>query len=116
MNEAVRASAGHEDTGAEIDRGERLVLVARFRAQPGCAHALRDRLRHMVRLTVVEPGCLRYELHEDHGDPEHLVLLEVWRDQVALDRHMGTEHVRALVKDVPQLAVGEIEMLHLRPL
>jgi quinol monooxygenase YgiN len=116
MNGAVGASAGHEDDGADVGKGERLVLVARFRAQHGRADALRSRLQQMVRLTVVEPGCLRYELHEDQGDPEHLVLLEVWRDQVALDRHMETEHVRGLVRDVPQLAVGDIEMLHLRPL
>ena len=116
MNEAVYASAGHQDDGADVERGKRLVLVAQFRAQHGRADALRSRLQRMVRLTVVEPGCLRYELHEDQGDPEVLVLLEVWRDQVALDRHMETEHVRHLVRDVPELVIGDIEMLHLRPL
>jgi quinol monooxygenase YgiN len=116
MNGPVRGSGRPEDAGGHVGVDERLVLVARFRAQPGRADALRSRLQQMVRLTVVEPGCLRYELHEDQGDPEHLVLLEVWRDQVALDRHMETEHVRGLVRDVPQLAVGDIEMLQLRPL
>ena len=116
MNEAVCASAGHQDDGTDVERGKRLVLVAQFRAQHGRADALRSRLQRMVRLTVVEPGCLRYELHEDQGDPEVLVLLEVWRDQVALDRHMETEHVRHLVRDVPELVIGDIEMLHLRPL
>jgi quinol monooxygenase YgiN len=70
----------------------------------------------MVRMTVVEAGCLRYELHEDQGDPEHLVLVEMWRDPCALDQHMRTQHVQDLLEDVPELAVGDIEMLRLRPI
>lgn len=99
-----------------MNEADRLVLVARFRAQPGRAEMLRSRLMEMVSMTVVEAGCLRYELHEDQGDPEHLVLLEMWRDRCALDQHMQTHHVQDLLKDVPDLAIGEIEMLRLRPI
>ena len=41
MNGAVCASAGREDDGADVGKGKRLVLVARFRAQHGRADALR---------------------------------------------------------------------------
>ena len=115
MNVAVPSLADNAGGGPGAAGEDPLVLVARFRARPGRADLLRNRLMEMVSMTVVEAGCLRYELHEDHGDPEHLVLLEMWRDQPALDQHMQTDHVQALLKDVPELAAGDIEMLRLRP-
>jgi quinol monooxygenase YgiN len=116
MNEAEPGSAEQVSRGGGAEREEQLVLVAQFRAHPGRADVLRSRLVEMVRLSGVEPGCLRYELHVDEGDAEHLVLLEMWSDQCALDRHMQTHHVQGLLKDVPQLAIGDIEMLQLRPI
>ena len=116
MNEAETSSADQVSRGGGAEREERLVLVAQFRAHPGRADALRSRLVEMVRLSGVEEGCLRYELQVDEGDAEHLVLLEMWRDQRALDQHMRRHHVQGLLKDVPQLAIGDIEMLRLRPI
>ena len=37
-------------------------------------------------------GCIRYELLQDMKNPQHLIMLEEWEDQVALDRHLSSEH------------------------
>lgn len=116
MNEAEPSSAGQVSRGAGTEPEARLVLVARFRAHPGRADMLRSRLVEMGRLSGAEAGCLRYELHQDEGDAEHLVLLEMWSDQCALDQHMQTHHVQDLLTDMPELAIGDIEMLRLRPI
>lgn len=116
MNEAETSSPDQVSRGGAAEREERLVLVAQFRAHPGRADLLRSRLVEMVRLSGVEEGCLRYELHEDEDAAEHLVLIEMWRDQRALDQHMQTHHVQGLLEDVPELAIGDIEMLPLRPI
>lgn len=115
MNEAAPTSADAGRPGRGAAGEGPLVMIARFRARPGRADMLRSRLVTMVEMTVVEAGCLRYELHVDEGDPEHLVLVEMWRDGFTLDQHMHTRHVRDLLQDLPELAVGDIEMLRLHP-
>ncbi len=106
--------------GGAPDRGSAdeaaVALVARFQARDGAAEVLRARLQEMVRLTNMEPGCLRYELHEDELDDHHLVILETWADPRSLDEHMQTTHVKALVTDVPRLAANDIQILRLRRL
>lgn len=93
-----------------------LVLVAQFYAQPEGEEKLKARLLDMADRTVGERGCLRYEIHQEEADPRHFVLLESWADQAALDVHMDTPHVQALLKDVPTLTVSDIELLRLRKL
>jgi quinol monooxygenase YgiN len=89
-------------------------MLARFEARSGLAAVLRSRLQEMVRLTVVEPGCARYELHQVEDDPAQLLLIEQWETQEKLDVHMETDHVRALIADVPNLAVRDIEIIRLQ--
>lgn len=37
-------------------------------------------------------GCIRYELLQDMKNPQHLIMLEEWENQEALDRHLSSEH------------------------
>jgi len=39
-----------------------------------------------------EPGVLTFDLFEDLADPEHFVLIESYRDELAMDRHKETAH------------------------
>lgn len=97
-----------------MDADGTVLMLARFEARGGLAAVLTSRLQEMVRLTVVEPGCVRYELHQLEDDPAQLVLIEQWETQEKLDDHMETDHVRALITDVPNLAVRDIEIIRLR--
>lgn len=91
-----------------------VIMIARFQARDGRAGLLRARLQDMVRRTLAEPGCERYELHELEDDPAQLLILEHWDTQRSLDAHMETDHVKALISDVPDLAARDIEITRLR--
>jgi quinol monooxygenase YgiN len=39
-----------------------------------------------------EPGILRFDVLTDRGDPAHLVLVEVYRDEAAAAAHKETAH------------------------
>ena len=39
-----------------------------------------------------EPGCLRFEVLEDQGDPNHFFFYEVYRDEQALEAHRAAPH------------------------
>lgn len=39
-----------------------------------------------------EPGCLRFDVIQDHEDSNRLYLYEVYRDRAAFDAHLQTPH------------------------
>ena len=91
-----------------------LTLVATFQAKPGTRGQLAERLQEMVTLTKPEPGCVRYDLHVDRKDDHRFVFIETWADELALDTHMETEHVQALLADAPHLTTNGLQLLKLQ--
>lgn len=49
-----------------------------------------------------EPGCLRFDVIQDAGDPNRIWLYEVYQDEVAFEAHLQSPHLikwRDTVKD-----------------
>ena len=42
--------------------------------------------------SLAEPGVLRFDVIQDQGDPAHVVLVEVYRDEEASAAHKLTPH------------------------
>lgn len=42
-----------------------------------------------------EPGILRFDVLADRGDPAHVVLVEIYRDEAAVAAHKETAHYAA---------------------
>ncbi len=60
-----------------------------------------------------EPGNNFYALHKSKTDPQLYVVRENYRDQAAVDAHMGSDHFKAGFKKMGPLLAGapEIELL-----
>lgn len=59
---------------------------------------LDDFVRHVVdhaARSLDEPGCLRYDVLQDAGDPLTICLYEVFRSEADLDVHHEQEHYHA---------------------
>jgi quinol monooxygenase YgiN len=97
------------------DKSEPLAVVAVFRALPEAVDELGDRLAGLVTATRREAGCVRYDLHVDIADPLRFVFVEEWADSDALAAHNGSEHLRALLTDLPRLAEEAPQVYRLRP-
>jgi quinol monooxygenase YgiN len=80
-----------------------VVLVAVFEARPETWGELRGRLEDLVEVSRAEPGCLRYDLHTDVGEPRRFVFVEEWADAEALAVHNKAPHLMALLDDLPRL-------------
>lgn len=93
---------------------EQIVLVATFHARPEARDELYGRLLEMVELTVVEPGCVQYELHTNHADPMQFTFVETWASAAALAGHDDSAHVRAIISDVPRLTSRPVIIQRLR--
>jgi len=82
-------------------------IVARFIARPECVDELRTLLLGMLEPTRQESGCLRYELLHNAADPTDFTFVEEWADAAAINAHLETPHLNALVaRSQPLLAAA----------
>ena len=56
-----------------------------------------------------EPGCEQFEVFQSLLDPDKLVLLELWKDQAALDAHAKVNATRAPLPEGLRAGAGERE-------
>ena len=69
-------------------------------AEPG-----RLLLVHEVQAERSQPGCLSAELLQEHGRPNHFMIVETWRDVTALDAyHAAREYLELRGTLQPSLA------------
>jgi quinol monooxygenase YgiN len=62
-------------------------LVVTITAAPGKGTALAQAFRARCAECMQEPGCEQFEVFQSVLNPDKLALLELWKDQAALDAH-----------------------------
>lgn len=72
-----------------------LLIVGTFRIAPERLTQARSVMARMIEASRAEDGCHEYVYAEDVLEPGVVHVKELWRDQAALDRHFGTEHLAA---------------------
>ena len=80
-----------------------IVISAVLQAKPGCETELESALRAMIPHVRQEGGVVDYALHRASDDAGRFFYYEKYRDQAALDVHMATPYLKALLDKVPQL-------------
>ena len=69
-----------------------LVVHVHVRIRPGLTEAFLAATLVNARASLGEPGVLRFDVLQDQADPEHVVLVEVYRDDDASAAHKLTPH------------------------
>ena len=82
-----------------------LTVVATFEARPGKEAELRAALIGLVAPTRKESGCINYDLHISTETPAKFLFHENWTNKAALDAHLLTPHIQALLPRVDELCV-----------
>ncbi|MGX4653721.1 putative quinol monooxygenase [Micromonospora sp. SCSIO 07396] len=94
---------------------DRALVVAGFAcARVGRIEELKARMVELARLTIDEPGCLDYRVHQDPEQPRNLFFYEAWRSAEDLDRHLGQEHLSGFMAELPGLVDGDIDVRQFR--
>ena len=70
-------------------------LVVAIDAVPGKGSELAQLYRGRCAEVMQEPGCEQFEVFQSVLNPDKLALLELWKDQAALDVHAGVNATRA---------------------
>jgi (4S)-4-hydroxy-5-phosphonooxypentane-2,3-dione isomerase len=69
-----------------------LVVHVHVRILPGRTAEFLAATLVNARASLGEPGVLRFDVIQDQADPEHVVLVEVYRDADASVAHKATPH------------------------
>jgi quinol monooxygenase YgiN len=72
-------------------------LVVAWVAKLGGESAVERILQTMIPLTRAEPGCIRYEVFRAVEDPRRFLLVEVYKDDAALQTHTDSDHFKRYV-------------------
>ena len=72
-----------------------LTIVARIKSRPGKQDALAAELIKLVAPTLVEDGCLQYDLHRDCEDPGNFLFFENWETKEQWQAHMESPQLKA---------------------
>lgn len=89
---------------------EPITVIARVRAKAGQEARLCQELQRLLAPTRVEAGCIDYDLHQSQTDPALFVFYENWKSQADLDAHFDTPHLQAVLKLVPELLDGPMDL------
>jgi quinol monooxygenase YgiN len=80
-----------------------VTVVATFVARPGQETVLRNALIGLVAPTRQENGCLNYDLHVSSENPGRFLFHENWTTKGALDTHLQSPQIQALLPRVDEL-------------
>jgi quinol monooxygenase YgiN len=87
-----------------------ITVYARFKAKEGKTDEVKRALSGLISPTRAEEGCISYDLHQSTDDPSQFMFYETWTTKEAIDRHMQTPHVSALVARVDELVETPFEI------
>jgi quinol monooxygenase YgiN len=84
-------------------------LVVTFHAAPGKGAELAQAMKARCEVSRQDAGCEQFEVFQSVSDPDKLVLLELWKDQAALDAHAKLQAQRPPLPEGLRLGAGERE-------
>lgn len=95
---------------------DKLTVIAEMQALPGKEAQLREALLGLVNPTHSEEGCLDYDLHESTDTKGLFYFYENWTDERALERHLGSPHLKALPSKIEGCLAGPAKIIRCRRL
>jgi quinol monooxygenase YgiN len=86
-----------------------ICVIARAVAKPGNEGDLRKVLSEMLSPTRAEDGCSFYRLFEPR-EPGLFYFYELWRDEAALNAHVGSVHFKEMQRKLKDLLLEPLEI------
>ena len=83
-----------------------LIVHVHVRVRPGRAADFLAATLVNARASLAEPGVLRFDVIQDNDDPDHVVLVEVYRDADAAAAHKQEPHYATWRDTVADMMAG----------
>lgn len=89
-----------------------VVVFANLRALDGRIDELLEHFAPVVARNRTEIGCLVFDVHVAHEDPDLLMMHEIWETPADFERHLAQEHVALFLERMTTEGFGEQQPLH----
>ena len=102
----------HTVSGETFSPGQVLIQngkIAAVGAVSGKGAELAQAMKARCEVSRQDAGCEQFEVFQSVSDPDKLVLLELWKDQAALDAHAKLQAQRPPLSEGLRLGAGERE-------
>lgn len=95
---------------------ESIVVVAHWHVQPTSLQKVLALTEEVQRRSLEEPGCEGYEVFRGLAQAHHLVLVERYASEAAVEAHRASQHYRDIVQGqiIPLLESRRVELLRPR--
>jgi quinol monooxygenase YgiN len=90
-------------------------LVVLVQVKEGSGEQFEAAFAKAITATRKEKGNLVYDLDRDTEKPSRYVVYERWKDLAALEAHLNSPHIKALLAELPKLTEGAPESRVLLP-
>jgi len=99
-----------------MENADSVVVVAHWQTTEASLDGVLEHLAELRPQSLAEPGCVAYEAFQSVWEPTSLVLIEHYRDDAALEAHLGSAHYQELVVGHirPMLTDRRVEFLRPR--
>lgn len=91
-----------------------LTVVAKIQAKSGSEAILHQELLQLIQPTLLEAGCLNYDLHRSIEDSTLFLFYENWASQVLWEEHMVSKHISVFQKNT-EVLIENWELLLMEP-
>ena len=85
-------------------------VIAKFRARKDKLDEVKKTLYALVVPTLLEEGCLQYDLHQSKGEPGTFFLYENWADDKCLTNHLSKDYNEDFQNKVKQFLQSPMEI------
>jgi quinol monooxygenase YgiN len=88
-------------------------IIAYLTAKPGKEAEFQDKMTAQAKRCLAnEPGCLQFDVVQDPKNPTRFVMLEVYKDDAAIQAHQDSQHYKDFRPIVGELVADrKIEIL-----
>lgn len=90
-------------------------MIVHLKTKDGAGPKFETAFSKALKPTRAEKGCHAYELNRDTKTPTSYVLYERWQNLAALEAHLKTPHITALLAELGDLLDGPPELRVLLP-
>lgn len=83
------------------------VVIANIQVKPECVEAFRAACVANSQGSLQEPGCLRFDVLQQHDDPTRFALFEIYRTPEGFAAHKDTAHYAAWAEIAASMQAGQ---------
>ncbi|MCM1028324.1 MAG: antibiotic biosynthesis monooxygenase [Pseudoflavonifractor sp.] len=66
----------------------------------------------LVELSLHDEGCIAYDLYGSLTADDRLIIVETWKDEKSLKKHMESPHFKRLVPKMQELSTMTLEQFN----